>query len=228
MTRSNLVLFSGAAVFTVFLFWQLPRALPLIDWGPQNFDFKQAVEDVRNHLEVDEIWEIESIDRFQVFDDRDRRRELGNAAVNQLISEGWGAHTKVRIKGGSMIWFDSKSRVVFLSIRGSHGEKMSRETIGVAIREFVAKFLGHRPKDEFELEGTTVLSRKSTIPNVSEIVRFQFRGERLTWFFLEYRRTLGEAPETGFGRFAHLISGAMYVVLLGFLPCMFCCISRST
>lgn len=220
MTRSNLVLFSGAAVFTVFLFWQLPRALPLIDWGPPDFDFERAVEDVRQHLKIDEVWEIDSIDRFQFFDDRKWRRELGNAAVNRLIAGGWIAHTKVRLKNGSVIWFDPKGRVSFLSIEGSHGEKMNREATEAAIREFVARFYPHRPEAEFGLEDASALARESEISNIRERIRFQFRGERLISYILDYRRTLGEAAEPGFGRFAHRISGAMYLFLLGF--CLAC------
>ncbi|MFT5469319.1 MAG: hypothetical protein ACI8UO_004438 [Verrucomicrobiales bacterium] len=220
MSRSYLVLLAGAAVFTVFLFWQLPRALPLIDWGPSDFDYEEAVEEIRNHLGIHEVWEIESIHRFQKFDDSERRRALGNGVVNRLIADGRFVFTTVKLSDGSLIRFDPKGRVSGLLIPGSQGETIAREEVGIAIREFVAKFLEHRPDVEFEMEGREILFRQSEYSNLSEHIRFRYSGERLTRLFFDYRRTVGSAPPPSFSKYGHVISGVAYVVLLGF--CLAC------
>ena len=91
---------------------------------------------------------------------------------------------------------------------------MSVEQRHAAIADFVSKFNPSRPEIEFTPEGAAAMYRKSDYPNVIEHVRFTFSGERLTWFYVDYRRETGDAPSPGLRRFAPYLSGAAYILLL--------------
>lgn len=215
MNRSNTILTIGAALFTAFLFWQLPRALPLIDWGNDAIDYHAKISEIREHLGVYEVWEISAMKRFEGGLVADRlRKSIGDQMVNRMIGDGRLIYSEVRTSDNAVFRFDPEGDLVSMSMPGKHGAPMDIDQRRAAIAGFVSKFYPDRPDVELTPEGAAAMYRKSDYPNVLEHIRFTFSGERLTWFYVDYRREFGDAPAAGLSRFAPYLSGAAYIILL--------------
>ncbi|MEM7013193.1 MAG: hypothetical protein AAF585_17110 [Verrucomicrobiota bacterium] len=215
MSRSTLILSIGAVLFTAFLFWQLPRALPLIDWGEGDINFQSKITEIREHIGVYETWEIVSVKRFEGDLIADRlRKSLGDQMVNRMIGDGRLIYSEVRTSDKAVFRFNPAGDLVSMSIPGMHGGSMDVDQRRAALLDFVSRFYPERPETEFTPEGAATVYRKSDYPNVLEHIRFTFSGERLTWFYVDYRREFGDAPAPGLRRFAPYLSGTAYVILL--------------